>query len=129
MAVQEHAYYASFGYHVTNPFAVSSRSGTPEELKVRHAQITEAARLMRLTGPFFQSMFEISMDRKDDVNTFSNDAMLSACVGALSLKWKGLWNSAVCILRSPSRLRQETMVLFDLMLSAAHCPKSIESQA
>jgi len=33
MAVQEHAYYASFGYHVTNPFAVSSRSGTPEELK------------------------------------------------------------------------------------------------
>lgn len=33
MAVQEHAYYASFGYHVTNPFAVASRSGTPEELK------------------------------------------------------------------------------------------------
>ncbi|KAI3429595.1 hypothetical protein D9Q98_005681 [Chlorella vulgaris] len=33
MAVQEHAYYGSFGYHVTNPFAVSSRSGTPEELK------------------------------------------------------------------------------------------------
>ena len=24
---QEHAYYGSFGYHVTNPFAVSSRSG------------------------------------------------------------------------------------------------------
>lgn len=34
MAIQEHAYYASFGYHVTNPFAVSSRSGNPEELKV-----------------------------------------------------------------------------------------------
>lgn len=33
MAVQEHAYYASFGYHVTSPFAVSSRSGDPEELK------------------------------------------------------------------------------------------------
>jgi len=33
MAIQEHAYYASFGYHVTNPFAVSSRSGTPEDLK------------------------------------------------------------------------------------------------
>jgi 1,4-alpha-glucan branching enzyme len=33
MAVQEHAYYASFGYHVTNPFAPSSRSGTPDELK------------------------------------------------------------------------------------------------
>ena len=33
MAVQEHAYYASFGYHVTNFFGVSSRCGTPEELK------------------------------------------------------------------------------------------------
>ncbi|AQK80864.1 14-alpha-glucan-branching enzyme 2-2 chloroplastic/amyloplastic [Zea mays] len=29
----EHSYYASFGYHVTNFFAVSSRSGTPEDLK------------------------------------------------------------------------------------------------
>lgn len=33
MAVQEHSYYASFGYHVTNAFAVSSRSGSPEDLK------------------------------------------------------------------------------------------------
>lgn len=33
MAVQEHPYYASFGYHVTNPFAPASRSGNPEELK------------------------------------------------------------------------------------------------
>ena len=33
MAIQEHAYYASFGYHVTNFFAISSRCGTPEELK------------------------------------------------------------------------------------------------
>ncbi|KAH3757607.1 glycoside hydrolase family 13 protein [Pelomyxa schiedti] len=33
MAVMEHAYYASFGYQVTNFFAVSSRYGTPEDLK------------------------------------------------------------------------------------------------
>lgn len=33
MAVMEHSYYASFGYHVTNFFAASSRSGTPEDLK------------------------------------------------------------------------------------------------
>ncbi|KNA05833.1 hypothetical protein SOVF_186640 [Spinacia oleracea] len=33
MAVMEHSYYASFGYHVTNFFAVSSRSGNPEDLK------------------------------------------------------------------------------------------------
>ena len=33
MAIMEHVYYGSFGYHVTNPFAVSSRYGNPEELK------------------------------------------------------------------------------------------------
>jgi 1,4-alpha-glucan branching enzyme len=33
MAVAEHPYYASFGYHVSNFFAVSSRFGTPEDLK------------------------------------------------------------------------------------------------
>ena len=33
MAIKEHPYYASFGYHVSNFFAVSSRFGTPEELK------------------------------------------------------------------------------------------------
>jgi 1,4-alpha-glucan branching enzyme len=33
MAVAEHSYYGSFGYHVTNLFAPSSRSGTPEDLK------------------------------------------------------------------------------------------------
>lgn len=33
MAIQEHSYYASFGYHVTNFFAISSRSGTPDDVK------------------------------------------------------------------------------------------------
>ncbi len=33
MAVAEHPYYGSFGYHVANFFAVSSRCGTPEDLK------------------------------------------------------------------------------------------------
>jgi len=33
MAIAEHPYYGSFGYHVTNFFAVSSRFGTPEDLK------------------------------------------------------------------------------------------------
>lgn len=42
MAIQEHPYYGSFGYHVSNFFAVSSRFGTPEELK---ELIDEAHRL------------------------------------------------------------------------------------
>lgn len=39
MAIQEHPYYGSFGYHVSNFFAPSFRFGTPEELK----QLIDAA--------------------------------------------------------------------------------------
>ena len=34
MAIQEHPYYGSFGYHVSSFFAASSRFGTPDELKM-----------------------------------------------------------------------------------------------
>jgi 1,4-alpha-glucan branching enzyme len=33
MAIQEHPFYGSFGYHVSSYFAASSRFGTPEDLK------------------------------------------------------------------------------------------------
>jgi 1,4-alpha-glucan branching enzyme len=33
MAIQEHPYYGSFGYHVSSFFAPSSRFGTPDDLK------------------------------------------------------------------------------------------------
>jgi len=42
MAIQEHPYYGSFGYHVSSFFAVSSRFGTPDDLKML---IDEAHRL------------------------------------------------------------------------------------
>jgi 1,4-alpha-glucan branching enzyme len=42
MAIQEHPYYGSFGYHVSSFFAASSKFGTPEELK---ELIDEAHRL------------------------------------------------------------------------------------
>ncbi len=44
MAIQEHPYYASFGYHVANFFAPSSRFGTPEELK----ELVDQAHLLGL---------------------------------------------------------------------------------
>ncbi len=48
MAVAEHPYYGSFGYHVSNFFAPSSRFGTPEELKelVRRAHSLGIAVIM-----------------------------------------------------------------------------------
>lgn len=42
MAIQEHPYYGSFGYHVSSFFAASSRFGTPDELK----QLIDAAHKM-----------------------------------------------------------------------------------
>ncbi len=48
MAIAEHPYYGSFGYHVSNFFAPSSRFGTPEELKelVRKAHLLGVAVIM-----------------------------------------------------------------------------------
>ncbi len=50
MAVAEHPYYGSFGYHVSNFFAPSSRFGTPEELKelIRRAHKMGIAVIMDL---------------------------------------------------------------------------------
>lgn len=50
MAIQEHPYYGSFGYHVSSFFAPSSRFGTPEELKtlIRTAHTMGIAVIMDL---------------------------------------------------------------------------------
>ncbi len=55
MAVAEHPYYGSFGYHVSNFFAASSRFGTPEELKelVRRAHEMGLAVIMDLVHSHF----------------------------------------------------------------------------
>ena len=44
MAIAEHPYYGSFGYHVSNFFAVSSRFGTPDDFK----KLVDAAHGMEL---------------------------------------------------------------------------------
>ena len=72
MAIQEHPYYGSFGYHVSNFYAPSSRFGTPDELKSlidrahqlgiscildivhSHAVKNEAEGLARLDGSYDQ---------------------------------------------------------------------------
>lgn len=75
MAVQEHPYYGSFGYQVANFFAVSSRFGTPDELKAlidaahgmgvrvimdivqSHAVRNEAEGLSRFDGSYDQYFY------------------------------------------------------------------------
>ena len=50
MAIAEHPYYGSFGYHVSSFFAPASRSGTPEDLKylIREAHKRGIAVIMDL---------------------------------------------------------------------------------
>jgi len=75
MAIQEHPYYGSFGYHVSSFFAPSSRFGTPEQLKAlidsahalgiavimdivhSHAVKNEAEGLGRLDGSYDQYFY------------------------------------------------------------------------
>jgi 1,4-alpha-glucan branching enzyme len=76
MAIQQHPYYGSFGYHVSNFFAASSRFGTPEDLKAlidtahaagltvimdmvhSHAVRNEAEGLSRFDGTPYQFFHE-----------------------------------------------------------------------
>jgi len=76
MGIQEHPYYASFGYHVSSFFAASSRFGTPEDLKElidrahdsglsvimdlvhSHAVANEVEGLSRFDGSLYQYFHE-----------------------------------------------------------------------
>lgn len=76
MGIQEHPYYGSFGYQVANFFAVSSRFGTPDDLKRliddahgrgiavvmdlvhSHAVKNEAEGLSRFDGTYHQYFYE-----------------------------------------------------------------------
>ncbi len=76
MGIQEHPYYASFGYHVSSFFAASSRFGSPEDLKAlidrahglglsvimdlvhSHAVANEVEGLSRFDGTAYQYFHE-----------------------------------------------------------------------
>ena len=87
MAIQEHAYYGSFGYHVTNFFGVSSRSGSPEELK---ALIDEAHRLgMIVLMDIVHS--HASKNTNDGINMFDGTDGMYFHSGARGNHW--MWDS------------------------------------
>lgn len=66
MAIMEHAYYASFGYQVTNFFAISSRYGTPEELK----ELIDTAHGLGITVLLDMVHSHASMNVLDGLNQF-----------------------------------------------------------
>ena len=83
MAIQEHPYYGSFGYQVSNFFAVSSRFGTPDDLKAlideahsagltvlmdiihSHAVTNETEGLSRFDGTMYQYFHDGQRGRHD----------------------------------------------------------------
>lgn len=67
MAVQEHPYYGSFGYHVSNFFAPSSRFGTPEDLKymINKAHELGIAMIMDIVHSHAVKNFAEGLDQLD----------------------------------------------------------------
>ncbi len=67
MALAEHPYYGSFGYHVSSFFAPSSRFGTPEELKalVRRAHAMGLAVIMDLVHAHYVKNLNEGLNQLD----------------------------------------------------------------
>lgn len=67
MAVAEHPYYGSFGYHVSNFFAPSSRFGTPEDLKhlIKTAHSMGIAVIMDLVHSHYVKNINEGLNRLD----------------------------------------------------------------
>ena len=67
MAIAEHPYYGSFGYHVSSFFAPTSRCGTPEELKalIRRAHELGIAVIMDLVHAHYVKNFNEGINELD----------------------------------------------------------------
>jgi len=73
MAVAEHPYYGSFGYHVSNFFAPSSRFGTPEELKnlIKTAHSMGIAVIMDLVHAHYVKNINEGLNKFDGSDIYS----------------------------------------------------------
>lgn len=67
MGIAEHPYYGSYGYHVSNFFAPSSRFGTPEELKalIKKAHDMNIAVIMDLVHAHYVKNFAEGINELD----------------------------------------------------------------
>ena len=73
MAIAEHPYYGSFGYHVSNFFAASSRFGTPEELKelIKTAHSMGIAVIMDIVHSHYVKNINEGLNRLDGTDIYS----------------------------------------------------------
>ncbi|MCC8089169.1 MAG: alpha amylase C-terminal domain-containing protein [Rikenellaceae bacterium] len=73
MAIAEHPYYGSFGYHVSNFFAPSSRFGTPEELKnlIKTAHCMGIAVIMDIVHSHFVKNINEGLNKFDGSDIYS----------------------------------------------------------
>lgn len=73
MAVAEHPYYGSFGYHVSNLFAPSSRFGTPDDLKelIRTAHNMGIGVVMDVVHSHFVKNTQEGLNRIDGTDLYS----------------------------------------------------------
>ncbi|MFI3299336.1 MAG: alpha-amylase family glycosyl hydrolase [Rikenellaceae bacterium] len=76
MAIAEHPYYGSFGYHVSNFFAPSSRFGTPEDLKslIKTAHSMGLAVIMDLVHSHYVKNTAEGINRLDGTDTLYSPA-------------------------------------------------------
>lgn len=76
MAIAEHPYYGSFGYHVSNLFAPSSRFGTPEDLKhlIKTAHSMGLAVIMDIVHSHYVKNTSEGINRMDGTDTLYSPA-------------------------------------------------------
>lgn len=76
MAIAEHPYYGSFGYHVSNLFAPSSRFGTPEDLKylIKTAHSMGLAVIMDIVHSHYVKNIAEGINRMDGTDSLYSPA-------------------------------------------------------
>lgn len=89
MAVMEHAYYGSFGYHVTSFFAPSSRFGTPDDLR----KLIDAAHGLGITVLMDIVHSHMSNNQLDGISAIDGTDHCYTHAGALGRH--DLWDSAL----------------------------------
>ncbi len=103
MAIQEHPYYGSFGYHVSSFFAPSSRFGTPEDLKEMIDTAHKMAEILQAT-PTSSSIPVIVMSIRHGILsalTMVRTMFSTSCSLTVSIGWRSSTSTVSVSTESP----------------------------